>query len=764
MRRLRALFALFFLHFVEASSISTQRSPSRNSPWLTLDGSAPLVVARGGFSGLFPDSSEYAYATALQFSVSNVILWCDVQLTKDEYGVCFPGLTLDNNSDITQAPNLKQNTYNVDGAPVSGHFFIDATLNELANVTLIRTTLARTPRFDDMLPLLTVQFVFDQYKPPGFWLNIEHAAFYSQHSLNMRTFLLGVSKSVIISHISSPEVKFLQDITKPFAATKIKFIFRFLGKDVIEPSTNQSYGSLLTNLTFINTFASGILVPKNYIWPVDDSLYLQPHTSIVTDAHKVGLQVFAADFNNDDTFAYNYSYNPVAEYLSFIDNGNFSVDGVLSDFPITPSEAIDCFAHIGTNASGQASPLVISHNGASGDYPGCTDIAYKNAISDGANVIDCNVQMSKDGVPFCLSSIDLVGSTTVLETAYSNLTTKISQLQDSLGLFSFSLAWSEIEGLTPQISTPLPEYLLLRNPKFKNAGKLVSLSEFLALAQNVTSLSGVLISIENAFYLAEKQGLSVTDAVLSALDKEGYNDNRTVKKVLIQSTDSSVLAKFKGRNYELVYSVNEKISGILNSTVEDIKTFAHSALITKGSVYPIDAAFTTGVTNIVPVLQSFGFQVYVQLFRNEFVTQAWDFFSDPIVEINEFSVGAGVNGIVTDFPQTAALYKKSRCLTSKDPPDFTGPLRPGNVFQLLNPVLLPPAEAPAPELTVADVSEPALGPAVEILSPVGPLNTPAAASHKSPSSSHCHCHCHSLGNPHILLSSVAMVAAGLLLF
>ena len=41
-------------------------------------------------------------------------------------------------------------------------------------------------------------------------------------------------------------------------------------------------------------------------------------------------------------------------------------------------------------------PLIISHNGASGDYPGCTDIAYQAAIRDGADYIDCSVQITKD--------------------------------------------------------------------------------------------------------------------------------------------------------------------------------------------------------------------------------------------------------------------------------------------------------------------------------------------------------------------------------
>lgn len=38
-------------------------------------------------------------------------------------------------------------------------------------------------------------------------------------------------------------------------------------------------------------------------------------------------------------------------------------------------------------------PLIISHNGASGDYPDCTDLGYQKAVDDGADVIDCTVQV-----------------------------------------------------------------------------------------------------------------------------------------------------------------------------------------------------------------------------------------------------------------------------------------------------------------------------------------------------------------------------------
>lgn len=156
----------------------------------------------------------------------------------------------------------------------------------------------------------------------------------------MRTFVLSVSRSVIVGYISSPEVAFLSSISKRLGGTNTKLVFRFLEEDRVEPTTNQTYGSLLSNLTFIKSFASGILVPKGYIWPVDKKSYLLNHTSLVQDAHKEGLEVFGSEFINDIPFSYNYSYDPKAEVLNFIDNGDFSVDGVLSDFPITPSAAI----------------------------------------------------------------------------------------------------------------------------------------------------------------------------------------------------------------------------------------------------------------------------------------------------------------------------------------------------------------------------------------------------------------------------------------
>ena len=97
-------------------------------------GSAPLIIARGGFSGLLPDSSVDAYSIVSQTSVSDAVLWCDVQLTKDGVGICFPDVKMMNASSIQDAYSKRKNSYLVNGVPTQDWFTIDFTLKDLKPV------------------------------------------------------------------------------------------------------------------------------------------------------------------------------------------------------------------------------------------------------------------------------------------------------------------------------------------------------------------------------------------------------------------------------------------------------------------------------------------------------------------------------------------------------------------------------------------------------------------------------------------------------
>ncbi|CAL9748097.1 unnamed protein product [Musa acuminata subsp. burmannicoides] len=676
-----------------------------SSAWRTLSGNSPAIIAKGGFSGLFPDSSSYAYSSVSGTSANGTTLWCDVRLTKDSVGICLPDIKLDNCTTIQYYFGMGKKTYVVNGVKTSGWFSVDYSISDLAPVTLTQAIYSRTEKFDSSgLVILSVDDVVTQVQPSSLWLNIQHDAFYSQHNLNMSNYILSVSKRITVNYLSSPELAFLRRIAPSFNNTKTKLIFCFLDKGIKEPSTNQTYGVLLNDLTLIGTFASGILVPKSYIWPVTSDNYLLPSTSIVTDAHKAGLEIYAAGFANDHLLSYNYSYDPLTECLSFIDNGLFSVDGVVTDFPITPSEAIGCFSRLNKRRV-DGKPLIISNNGASGDYPDCTDLAYNKAVEDGADVIDCPVQVTQDGILICMSSVDLIEDTTVTKSPYNFRLSIIPKLKTTAGIFTFNLTWNEIQKLKPIISQPFYHlYTLERNPRNKNSGNFTKLSDFLALANK--SVSGILISIENAVFMAEQLRIDVVEAVISTLNDVGYN--KTPSKVMIQSTDSSVLVKFKQlTKYKLVYKIDEVVGDAIASSVKDIEAFADAVALPKESIYVVNNLFTTEQTGLVPKLHAAGLDVYVYVLQNEFVSQPWDFLSDATVEINAYVVGAEVDGIITDFPGTASRYKRNSCskLGSKKP-NYMLPIEAGQLLSLMAPDALPPAQAPMPVLNASDVVEP----------------------------------------------------------
>ncbi|KAG8060475.1 hypothetical protein GUJ93_ZPchr0002g24165 [Zizania palustris] len=679
----------------------------KSSTWKTLSGDAPLVIAKGGFSGLFPDSSDFAYESA-----PGAALWCDVQLTKDSAGICLPNINMDNCTFTPTAYQSDVKTYNVNGVSVKGLFPMDYKITDLLNnVYLKQAILSRTARFDG-LTIVPVEDVLSKYKAPAVWLNVQYDIFYSQFNLSMRNYILSVSKQYVVDYISSPEVNFLKSLLGR-VSKKTKLVFRFLDEHTVEPSTNQTYGSMLKNLTFIKTFASGVLVPKHYILPVTQDNYLQPHTSVVDDAHKAGLEVYAADFANDFLLSYNYSYDPLTEYLSFINDGAFSVDGVLTDFPITPSEAIGCFSNLNNSKIDHAKPLVISHNGASGDYPDCTDLAYQKAVADGADVIDCPVQVTKDGIPICMSSIDLGDVTTIATSQFASQTTIIKDIKDTAGVYSFNLTWDDIvKNLKPMISNPMLKYNMYRNPRNRNAGNFMRLSDFLAFAKG-NDLSGIMINVERAAFMAEKLGFGVVDAVIKALDDSGYS-KQTAQKVMIQSTNSSVLVKFKQQTkYNLVYMIEENVKDAAPSSVADIKKFADAVSVTTMSIYPATDLFLTNQTNgLVQTMQSAGLPVYVYVLMNEFPSQPYDFFSDATQQINAYvKRQSGVDGLITDFPGTAHRYKLNSCMNMGNSlPGFMIPAKPGGLIESMLGAAQPPTLAPMPPLTESDIVEPPLPP------------------------------------------------------
>ncbi|XP_039788508.1 glycerophosphodiester phosphodiesterase GDPDL7-like [Panicum virgatum] len=684
-----------------------------NAPWKhTMEGRPPQVVARGGFSGLFPDSSQFAYQFALSTSLPDVVLFCDLQFSKDSMGMCKTGLTLDNSTTVSEIFPKMAKTYKVHGEDVHGWFSLDFTADQLIqNVTLIQNIFSRPSTFDGSMGMYTLDDVVE-LRPPQIWLNVQYNSFFVEHKLSTEDYILGLPKEFSLSYISSTEIDFLKNLGGKLKKSNTKLIFRFLNEDVIESSTKKTYGELLKDLKSVKEFAAGILVPKTYIWPLNKDQYLEPSTSLVKDAHALGLEVYASGFANDIVTSYNYSYDPSAEYLQFIDNPDFSVDGVLTDFPPTASGAIACLAHSKGNPlpppGKDTRPLIITHNGASGVFAGCTDLAYQQAIKDGADIIDCAVQMSKDGVVFCMHTADLSSQTTAA-TAFVSKSSTVHEIQNKSGIFSFDLSWSEIQTLKPDLFSPFAQAGLKRNPKAKNAGKFLTLAQFLDTAK-ASNVSGILIEIEHAPYLA-KRGLGVVDAVSSALTKAGY-DKETKQQVFIQSDDSAVLSAFmKFKAFKRVLSIEIEISGASKPSLDDIKKVADGVRIHRSSVAQITGYFMTSFTDTVGSLQAANLTVFIGVLKNEFMNLGFDYFADPTVEIVTYSSAVMADGLVTDYPATAASYFRSPCSDMSLNLSYSIlPAQPGALVHIAAPGALAPAAGPAPVLEPKDVVDPPLPP------------------------------------------------------
>ncbi|KAH9306372.1 hypothetical protein KI387_010776, partial [Taxus chinensis] len=708
-RLLLVLVALLCL----CSLQETCAKKKKKSSWQTLSGKAPLVIARGGLSGFFPDQTKVAYHVAINNSLFDAIMFCDLQLTKDKQGICRTDIKLENSTNIKWVFPNTTNSYIVNGKNISAYFSIDFTTDELFNnVTAIQSFPSRTGVFDGIYQLLS-PLQLSEYQPISIWLNIQYSKFYDEHNLSMPLYVRSLSRRMALDYISSTEVGFLRDIKPKFRRSKTLLILRFLNKEDIEPSTNETYGSIIRNLTFVKTFAAGILVPKSYIWPLGTDQYLQTPTNLVEVAHTAGLEIFASDFANDEyDMSYNYSNDPIKEYLQFVDNGNFAVDGVLTDFSVTASEAIACYAHKNLNISSRAgNPLIISHNGASGDYPGCTDTAYEAAIRDGADYIDCSVQITKDGIPFCRESPDLFVGTTITSNSafYPSRMTKVPAIQRNQGIFTFDLTWKEIQNLTVQTVSPYVEhYQLSRNPAQASVGKYMNLTSFLEFAKRQADIN-VIINIENARAIISDRNLDVTNATLSALNMSGYD--KIADRIRIQSDDSAVLLQFKQRTkFKLIYKVDENNMPISNAAIGEIKTLSETVSLSRGVIFPLaEDFFLSQASNVVSRFHLHNISVFVYTLKNEFPSLAFDFQADPTMEIDSFVQVAKVDGLITEFPATVTSYFGNACRQPRTKIDYSMFLVvPGLAVSIIPPENLSPVGAPAPSLSL--VIDPPLPP------------------------------------------------------
>lgn len=292
-------------------------------------------------------------------------------------------------------------------------------------------------------------------------------------------------------------------------------------------------------------------------------------STLIPDAHDAGLFVHAYTFRNEGRFlAADYQGNPNKEYEQFI---NLGVDGYFTDFPGTGDLVRDQITS-DTVRSPQnpevlatpefdtltgGAPIVIGHRGASGERPEHTLEAYKLAIAQGADFIEPDLVVTKDGVliarhepmlgvvalnPDGTIQLDANGNPVLNTTDTSTDVYLRAEFADRLtvknldgvlrgGWFAEDFTLAEVKQLNAIERIPA-----IRGTEFDNDGlKVPTLAEVIDLVQQVEAETGRKIGLypetkHPTFF--EQQGFNTSEILVETLVAEGFTDP---SRVFIQS-------------------------------------------------------------------------------------------------------------------------------------------------------------------------------------------------------------------------------------
>jgi glycerophosphoryl diester phosphodiesterase len=357
--------------------------------------------------------------------------------------------------------------------------------------------------------------------------------------------------------------------------------------------------------------------------------------------------------------------------------------------------------------TGQA-PLVIGHRGASGYLPEHTLEAYKLAIEQGADFIEPDLVATKDGVLIARHEPNITNTTDVStrpEFAARKSKRKVDGA-DEEGWFASDFTLAEIKTL--RAKQPAAERDQSHNGKFS----IPTLEEIIALAKDQSAKMGRTVGIypetKHPTYHNDLK-LSLEDRLLNVLAKHGYTQKTS--PVIIQSFEVANLkylrSKTQVRLVQLVDADDVKPDGSTDlvapydkpydfAVAKDPRTFAN--LLTPAGLREIKT-YADGIgpwkpylisarqvdrngdgkmddlngdgkmderdrvlmqpSSVVRDAHAAGLFVHAYTFRNETRRLASDFRGDPKAEYEMF-YKLGVDGVFTDFPDTALSARKSR--------------------------------------------------------------------------------------------------------
>ena len=341
---------------------------------------APLVIGHRGASGYRPEHTLASYRLAIEMGADYVEP--DLVATKDGILVARHENEISGTTDVADHPEFADRftTKTIDGRSVSGWFTEDFTLAELKTLRAterlpqVRPDNTRydgrfeVPTFDEVLELVARESrrrgetigVYPETKHPTYFRGIGLAledplvADLREHHLNrpgaavyIQSFETGNLKE-LASRVSVPLVQLADASGAPY--------------DLKSSGDPRTYADLMTpaGLREIAGYADAVGANKDLVLPRNAAGETTEPSSLVQDAHAVGLDVHAWTMRDENMFmARNYwiGLDPTAKGDAFAEYADFfaaGVDGVFSDHPDTAVAAREEWLAQSSGMSSQA--------------------------------------------------------------------------------------------------------------------------------------------------------------------------------------------------------------------------------------------------------------------------------------------------------------------------------------------------------------------------------------------------------------------------
>jgi glycerophosphoryl diester phosphodiesterase len=304
-------------------------------------------------------------------------------------------------------------------------------------------------------------------------------------------------------------------------------------------------------------------------------------------------------------------------------------------------------------------PLVIAHRGASGHRPEHTLAAYALAIEQGADFIEPDLVVTRDGVLIARHENDLALTTDVASRPQFAAKRRPQTVdgKEISSWFSEDFTLAEIRELraTERFARERP-----RNAALDGRFGIATFDEVVALAADAPRRVGIYPELKHAAHFAAR-GMPAEPLLAEALRAPAAQK----LPVIVQSFERQALRRFA----ELSSGPRVMLLGrpLPAGELRELAAEVQGIGVAKSLIYPRDATGSIGApTALVQEAHALGLMVHAWTFRSEDGFLPSNLRGQPSRELELF-FAAGVDGVFSDYPDVA-LAARTAALDHRPPP------------------------------------------------------------------------------------------------